>query len=101
MQGAMQLRRSFPAAVFIFVMPPSLEALWDRLAGRGTEGAEEVARRMAFAKGEIAMSQYYDFIIVNDQIERARAQLRAVIEASRVRAPHMKKFVEEVLHGHA
>lgn len=100
-QGAMQLRRSFPAAVFIFVMPPSLSALWGRLAGRGTESDDEIERRMAFAEGEIAMSEHYDFIIVNDDINKARAQLRAVIEASRVRAPHMKKFVQEVLGTNA
>jgi len=96
-QGAMQIKQSYPSAVFIFVLPPNVEVLRQRLAGRGTESDEDITRRMEVALSEIAMSEHYDYIIVNDDIDIARAQLRAIIEASRVRAPQMKYYVDEVL----
>lgn len=95
-QGAMKVRENFPEAVFIFVMPPSVEILRERLSGRGTETEEEVLRRMKIAIDEMNVSRKYDYIIINDNIDEARTKFNVIIEASRYRASNMKNFVDEV-----
>jgi len=71
-QGAMQLKRHPELdAVYVFIMPPSLEALSSRLSGRGTEDAESLQRRLDNARKEISFKKHYDYQIVNDQLDRA------------------------------
>ena len=77
-QGAAQIRSRVPEAVFIFVLPPSLEELEKRLTLRNTEPPEVVRRRLAVAAGEIAQASLFTYNIVNDTLESAYAQLRRV-----------------------
>jgi guanylate kinase len=79
LEGARQVRQSFPAAYRIFVMPPSFEALESRLRGRGTESEEVVARRMQRAKAEIEAAGEFDIQIVNDEFAIALAELEATV----------------------
>jgi guanylate kinase len=80
-QGARQLRERAPEAVLIFVFPPSASALWGRLTARGTEAMDEVRRRLAAAHDELAEARYFDYIVVNDDLDRAISRVRAIVEA--------------------
>ncbi len=84
-QGARQVRARFPAAVSIFILPPSLAALRERLAARGQDSAEVIARRTAAARAELAHYGEYDYLVVNDQFTAALADLGAIVRAERLR----------------
>ncbi|BAD40324.1 guanylate kinase [Symbiobacterium thermophilum] len=83
--GARAVREQYPDAVSVFVIPPSMEALRQRIAARGTESPEAVARRLAEAPEWIREGLTYDYVIVNDDLARAVAELRAIIMAEKAR----------------
>jgi guanylate kinase len=78
-QGAFQVKESFPDAILIFIAPPSLEVLEQRLRGRGSEDEASVARRMADAKEEMDCVDRYRWVIVNDDLDVAADQLNDLI----------------------
>jgi guanylate kinase len=80
-QGARQIRKRIPDAVLIFVFPPSAEALRARLTARGTERLDEVARRLRAGKAELEEAVHFDYVVVNDDLERAVARVRAIVQA--------------------
>ncbi|MFW5904970.1 MAG: guanylate kinase [bacterium] len=80
-QGARQIRKRVPEAVLIFVFPPSAEALWERLTARGTEELGEVRRRLRAARDELDQAESFDYIVVNDDLDRAVTRVRAIVEA--------------------
>jgi guanylate kinase len=82
LQGARQVRAKVPDALFVFLAPPSWEELERRLSGRGTEPPAVVAERLARARLEMAAEREFDAVIVNDDVERAAAELVALIEKS-------------------
>jgi guanylate kinase len=82
-QGAAQLRGRVPEAVFIFLLPPSLEELRERLSARDTEDAESLAVREADARRELAEAERYDHQVVNDKVERAAREILDIVAASR------------------
>ncbi len=84
-QGAMQIHEKRPDAVMIFVAPPSIEELERRLIGRGTENDEKIAARMKTAEQELKQADKFDYIIVNDDLECAIADLLAILRAERCR----------------
>ena len=84
-QGAQQVRQLFPEAIGIFILPPSMEELERRLTGRGTDAAEVIARRLAAAQAEMRHVGEFDYVIINNQLEEALADLLAVVRASRLR----------------
>lgn len=77
--GARQVRESMPDALFVFIAPPSWDALVERLVGRGTEGATERERRLATARTEMAAADEFDVVVVNDTVERAAAELERLL----------------------
>ena len=77
-QGARQIRQNFPDALLVFVIPPSAEVLVSRLTKRGTEADEEVVRRLRNARKELARASDFDHVVVNDDLERAVEEVRAV-----------------------
>ena len=79
LQGARQVKESMPDALFVFVEPPSWEELVRRLEGRGTEGSEERERRLSTARKELAAAQEFDVTVVNDELERAAAELERIV----------------------
>ena len=85
MQGAMQIHEKRPDAVMIFVASPSIEELERRLVGRGTENPEKVAARMKTAEEELKQADKFDYIIVNDDLDCAIADLLAILRAERCR----------------
>jgi guanylate kinase len=84
-QGAQQVRRWFPAAIGVFVLPPSLDELARRLRQRATDSAETIARRVAAAREEMRHVGEFDYVIINDDLQRALHDLLAVVRASRLR----------------
>ena len=82
-QGAASIRRLIADAVLIFILPPSPAVLRARLLGRGSETPETLRRRLDLAAGEIARASLYDYLIVNDDLEKAYDRLRAVVLAAR------------------
>jgi guanylate kinase len=86
-QGARQVRRVIPEGVSIFVLPPSHEVLESRLKGRAQDSAETITRRLAAAREEIDHVREYDYVIINDDFNRAALDLRSIIRAERLRLP--------------
>lgn len=83
-QGAQQVRKLFPQAIGVFIMPPSMAELERRLTGRGTDAAEVISRRLAAAQAEMRHVDEFDYVIINNELEVALADLRAVVRASRL-----------------
>jgi guanylate kinase len=84
-QGARQVRRHFPRAVGVFILPPSMEALKARLDQRGQDRPEVIERRLNAARGEIAHAPEFDYVIINERFEQALAELAAIVTAARLR----------------
>lgn len=84
-QGAQQVRKVFPAAVGVFILPPSLDALRQRLNGRGTDSQDVIERRLLAARGEMRHVSEFDYVILNDVVDTAVVSLSAVVQASRLR----------------
>ena len=86
-QGARQVRKSFPAARTIFILPPSLEVLRNRLANRGQDSMEVIERRMKDARAEISHWNEFDFVIINDDFDQALADLQSIVRHRKPRRP--------------
>lgn len=84
-QGALQVKKKVPDAVFIFLTPPDLNELQERLVGRGTDSEEVIAQRIERAREEIALMSEYDYAIVNDEVPLAAERVKRVIEAEHFR----------------
>ena len=84
-QGAAQVRKLFPECVSIFILPPSLEALEQRLKGRGKDNDEVIARRMAAVREDVAHVAEFDYVIINDNLNEALRELNAVALAAKLR----------------
>lgn len=84
-QGAMQVKQKFPQGIFLFLAPPDLEELKNRIVGRGTESEEAVRRRMEAARAEIELMNHYDYVVVNDEVELACQRIEAIITAEHLR----------------
>jgi len=78
-QGALQIRELFPAAQLVFILPPSWDELAQRLRGRGEDLPEVIARRLEGARLEVSQAPKFDFVIINGSLDKALAELRAVV----------------------
>ena len=97
-QGAEQVKTKLPESVAIFILPPSREDLEKRLRGRGQDDDEEIARRLAKAREEIVASErFYDFVVVNDDVERAGKEAQAIVTALRCSSARRRDRVQQVL----
>ncbi|CAG7622855.1 guanylate kinase [Paenibacillus allorhizosphaerae] len=88
-QGALKVKQKFPEGVFIFLLPPSLPELENRIVGRGTETEDVIRSRMSVAMEEIALMEHYDYAIVNDQVDLACSRIRSILVAERSRKDRM------------
>lgn len=86
-QGAQQVRKVFPAAIGVFILPPSVDELERRLCERATDSSETIARRVAAAREEMQHVAEFDYVIINDDLQRALLDLLAVVRAERLRYP--------------
>jgi guanylate kinase len=99
-QGAQQVRRALPECQSIFVLPPSRQELERRLRGRGTDSEEVVERRLHDAAGDMGHWQEFDYVVVNDDFERALAELQAIVhgrgEPSRAGRPGLARLAAQL-----
>ncbi|AZV47810.1 guanylate kinase [Bacillus halotolerans] len=97
-QGALQVRNAFPEGLFIFLAPPSLSELKNRIVTRGTETDALIENRMKAAKAEIEMMDAYDYVVENDNVETACDKIKAIVLAEHLKrervAPRYKKMLE-------
>lgn len=84
-QGALQIKKIFPNAILIFILPPSYEELLQRLNRRGEDSAEVIELRMTNAKIEVAQAQYFDFVVINALFESALFDLKAIVHSQRLK----------------
>lgn len=90
-QGAMQLRKVFTDAIFIFILPPSMEVLETRLRNRRSDREDEIRIRMARAKEEITAFTSYDYIVVNEEFSTALRELQSIVTAEKCRVTSIDK----------
>jgi guanylate kinase len=97
-QGAAQVKEKLPESVAIFILPPSRQELERRLRNRGQDSGEEIARRLGQARDEIAaFSKYYDYCVVNDDMERAGREVQSIVTALRCSSARRRTRVDELL----
>jgi guanylate kinase len=96
-QGAENIRHQVPDAVSIFILPPSFALLRNRLVARATDSAADLDRRLTGAPGEVAQYKYFDYVILNDDINRASQQLASVIYAERARRERQQIILKDAL----
>lgn len=97
--GAMQIKKNFPEAVLIFILPPSISELRRRLNKRHTESEEVIENRIEKAEGEIRCSAEYDYIMINAELEKAISDFEAIISASKLTKAKNLKTIDEVLNN--
>ena len=99
-QGAEQVKQKLPESVAIFILPPSRQELERRLRSRATDADEDIARRLAIAQSEIVASEkFYDFWVVNDNVERAGREAQAIVTALRCSSARRRGVVGKVLES--
>jgi len=96
-QGAAQVKEKLPESVAIFILPPSREELERRLTSRGQDSSDEIARRLARARDEIAAFGKYDYVVVNDDVDRAGKDVESIVTALRCSSLRRRRWVEELL----
>lgn len=97
--GALNLRRAIPDARMIFILPPSAEALEQRLRGRGKDTDEQIGIRMGHARHEMELYHAYDYLILNDDLELAYHQLESIVYATRASRERMTLVAQRILEG--
>ena len=98
-QGAASVRELITDAVSVFILPPSLEILRQRLITRGTDSAEELELRLRNAPAELKDYKTFDYVIINDDVERAAAQLASIIDAERARRARQEPRVRQIVES--
>ena len=98
-EGAMQIKKIYPEAVFIFVVPPSLTELESRLVGRNTEAREVIEQRLARAKEELALYTQYDYVVVNDRLVEAIDEIKCIVRAEKLKSSFYGQKIEDVIQN--
>jgi len=98
-EGAANIRALYPNCVCVFLLPPSLDVLTQRLFHRESEEAAEIERRMEIARQELKCAEQYDYVILNDELDYAVSDFRNIIRAERQRAIRRGYMIESVLNN--
>ncbi|MFC3040277.1 guanylate kinase [Virgibacillus xinjiangensis] len=98
-QGALQVKENFPEGVFIFLFPPSLEELKNRIINRGTESSELVLNRLKEARKEIELMDAYDYVVVNDNVDHAVEKVQAIIQSEHLKRERIAKQYKKLLEA--
>lgn len=96
-QGATQIRDILPDAVSIFIAPPSMTELQQRLVGRGTDSEAVIAKRLGKARFEIDQARHFDYIVINDDLHRACADVLSIMQSQRLGRDKQLPFIDELL----
>jgi len=95
-QGALQVKKNYPKGIFIFILPPSLTELNNRIERRGTESKEAIIKRMQCAYDELNYAFEYDYVVVNDEVEAAVDKIMHIIFAEKNRAIRKKAIINKI-----
>ena len=95
-QGAMQVKERFSDAVFIYIVPPSLTELSERLHNRGTDAKEVIDKRLSLACSELALAHRYDYIVVNDDLEDASLKVASILRAEACKISRNKEQIQYI-----
>lgn len=95
-QGVRQVKQKYPAAIAVFILPPSAAELSRRLRARGLDDEGQIEKRLANAAREIDEVSHYDYAIINDDLERALGSLESIVSAARLRPERLKEQVERI-----
>ncbi|MFN7250898.1 MAG: guanylate kinase [Anaerobacillus sp.] len=98
-QGALKVREKFPEGVFIFLMPPSLAELRNRIVNRGTETEDLINNRMTVAKDEIEMMSKYDYVVENDEVHLAVERIKAIVIAEHCRKDRLIEKYQQLVEA--
>ncbi|KAB7708000.1 guanylate kinase [Bacillus aerolatus] len=98
-QGARQVREKFPEGLFIFLAPPSLSELHSRIINRGTESDEVIKGRMEKARKEIEMMSLYDYVVENDEVEKACSRIQSIVVAEHCRRERVQHRYKKMLES--
>ena len=98
-EGGGNVRKTFPEAVKVFIMPPSMQVLESRLRGRNTDSEQAILDRLEIAKKEMERAVEYDYIVENDKLETAVTDVLAIIRAERLKIKNMKNKLREVVNN--
>ncbi len=96
--GALQIKKKFPEGVFVFILPPSLKELEKRIKGRNKDAADVINRRLKEAVRELRYVSHYDYIVINDRVEKAVEKLKAIVLAEKCKSSRLdlqKNLLEE------
>lgn len=96
-KGALSIKDKLPDAVTVFLVPPSLKVLEERLRERGTESEDKIKKRLAYAKDELEMAKTFDYIVCNNNLEQCIAKVEAIIQAERCSSQRQGKIVDYLL----
>jgi len=96
-QGARQVRERLPGTVGVFVLPPSFQVLEHRLRGRSQDPEAAIQRRLATARSEVSAVKEYDYVVINDELERCVAELRGIVLAERARRDRRANVIEPIV----
>ncbi len=89
-QGGLAIKRAYPVAVAIFLLPPSMAVLERRLRQRASDDQAQIALRLEVAGREMAQAEHYDFVVINDELERTYAQVTAILQSERLRVARIE-----------
>ncbi|MFA9463887.1 MAG: guanylate kinase [Velocimicrobium sp.] len=95
-RGALKVKKQFPEALLLFIVPPSATCLKERLLKRGTESAQIIARRMAKAYEEVVYVKEYDYIVMNDQLDECVEQVNCIVRNEKARTKRNEAFLDEM-----
>lgn len=98
-QGALQVKKNFPDGVFVFIVPPSLDELSKRIYKRGTDAVDVIKKRLSAATSELAYATKYDYLVVNDEVEKATNKVSSIVETEHLRVDRTYYIVDEICHG--
>ncbi|MBD2846164.1 guanylate kinase [Paenibacillus sp. IB182496] len=98
-QGALKVKEKFPEGVFIFLLPPSLDELKQRITGRGTESVDTIDHRMNVAVEEMNLLRHYDYAVLNDEIDQACHRIESIIVAEHCRKEHYLSEFTQMQHA--
>ena len=97
-KGAMKVKEKMPEAVTVFIAPPSLAVLKNRLVGRGTESEEAIARRLAECKTESGYIPRYDYVIINDALDKAVADIEAILTSVSLKSANNTELADRLIN---
>ena len=98
-QGASKIKELYPDSIAIFVLPPSMKELENRLRSRGTENEDDIKKRLDIAREEVKRSKDYDYIVINDDLESASDNVLSIVKALDFSYKRMNNYVSEVINN--